>query len=730
MKKKKKNIEQENGYMDTIESIEPVESVEPLQEDVESEQNDVEFEQPDFESEQSVSIDDLLDTIDELENAESSYNTNQISDEEFEDINNTPNDITNRDIDNDTNDTIVDDVEDVEDITTNDVEDITTNDVEDITTNDIDNVQDTTENKKQKKKKDKHKGRNKEKNTDKKKTKFIHSINTKMSLIVVGSVILALIFTYFITMSGFRNTIDSLTQTNMITAVSTYNTLLEDTILLTKNNLTTSNLTSLYKEAGLDGIESSQIMLIDENGNYTYNRDYKKIGQQVEIEKLLEKAKEHGANKRAPMEPEVFQATLDGVEVYVGYYACDNGWLLVCTAEKDELYTIYRSVNKEIIIGSTIVLLILAIIGFILSRSITKPIKKLTAMIHKTAKLDLTEDDNLNKLCKGKDETAEMSQALKDMHTSINDVITNIHGVSERINQSAAGINELSTVVSEHSTDNSATTEELAAGMQETVSAAEKIDENINLILDTIGSIGNQTMDGQKLANTIMEKASDLKNDTVKASENGRKMFSDVRKETAIAIEKSKDVQKINSLAKTILDISDQTSLLSLNASIEAARAGDAGKGFAVVAEEIRHLAEMSAATVEDIEDVVKDVNLAVNNMAECLETTLNFLEEKVIKDYDAFIGVSDEYNSDAIAFRESMLGIYKAITELNNNTSTIAEAISSITNTINESSIGVSDIAEKTENIVELTVETKNMVDENVEYAKNLNDIVEVFRL
>ena len=138
----------------------------------------------------------------------------------------------------------------------------------------------------------------------------------------------------------------------------------------------------------------------------------------------------------------------------------------------------------------------------------------------------------------------------------------------------------------------------------------------------------------------------------------------------------------------------------------------------------------MSAATVEDIEDVVKDVNLAVNNMAECLETTLNFLEVKVIKDYDAFIGVSDEYNSDAIAFRESMLGIYKAITELNNNTSTIAEAISSITNTINESSIGVSDIAEKTENIVELTVETKNMVDENVEYAKNLNDIVEVFRL
>ena len=207
-------------------------------------------------------------------------------------------------------------------------------------------------------------------------------------------------------------------------------------------------------------------------------------------------------------------------------------------------------------------------------------------------------------------------------------------------------------------------------------------------------------------------------------------MFANVLKETSVAIEKSKDVDKINSLTKTILDISDQTSLLSINASIEAARAGEAGRGFAVVAEQIGHLAYLSAATVENIGTIVEDVNNAVNSMAECLETTLNFLEEKVLEDYSGFISVSDEYNSDADLFEKSMKEIYKSITELESSTTLIADAISGINNTINDSSVGVSNIAEKTSDIVSLTIRTNEMVDESVQNAKELNNIVEVFKL
>ena len=560
------------------------------------------------------------------------------------------------------------------------------------------------------------------------KTKLINSINTKMSVTVFLSVLLALVVTYFVTMSGFEKGIDSLVKSNMITAVRTYNTLLEDTILLTKNNLTTSNLTSLYKEAGLNGIESSHISLVDENGNYAYNREYTLNGKKVTSQEILDLVEKH--NKNEKIEPDVIEITEDGKSYYVGYYACDNGWLLLCTADKSELHKTYDEVKRTTLIGAVIIVIVFAILGFVISGTITKSIKKLTAVIHKTAKLDFRPNDELDKLCKTQDETGEMARALYNMQKSVKEVIAQINMASDNINNNSVSLKELADLVNEHSTDNSATTEELAAGMQETAASATRVDENINKILLSIDNISNKTRDGQQLAVEIMNKASKLKENTITASDNGKKMFEDVRRETSAAIEKSKDVDKINSLAKTILDISDQTSLLSLNASIEAARAGEAGRGFAVVAEQIRHLANLSASTVENIGTIVADVNGAVNNMAACLETTLNFLEEKVLTDYNGFISVSDEYNSDADLFEKSMQEIYKSIIELEKSTTLIADAISGINSTINESSIGVSDIAEKTSDIVDLTFKTNEMVDESVNYAKDLDNIVEVFKL
>lgn len=576
-------------------------------------------------------------------------------------------------------------------------------------------------------KKKKEKSKNKKK-TEKKATSVIHSINTKISRNIIFGILFALVVTYFVTMSGFKQSIDSLVKTNMITAVNTYNTLLEDTILLTKNNLTTSNLTSLFKEEGLSGVETSHISLVDENGNYTFNVDYTLIGQKVTSDKILDLVNRH--NKKEKLEPDVIEVTQGDKTYYVGYYACDNGWLLLCTAEKAELYQIYDEVKQRTLIGAVIILVVFAVLGFVASKSITKPIKKLTSVIHKTAGLDFRPNPELDKLCKRKDETGEMSKALLEMQVAVKGFVSKIETASININDNANSLKELSSLVNDNSTNNSATTQELAAGMEETSASTAHVEENINSILSSIDSISDKTKDGQILATKIMDKAAKLKENTITASNNGKEMFANVRKETSVAIEKSKDVDKINLLTKTILDISDQTSLLSINASIEAARAGEAGRGFAVVAEQIGHLASLSATTVENIGEIVEEVNDAVNSMAECLERTLNFLEEKVINDYGGFISVSDEYNSDAVLFEKSMKEIYNSITELEHSTTVIADAISGINSTISDSSVGVSNIAEKTSDIVGLTVKTNEMVDESVNYSQELESVVELFKL
>lgn len=578
------------------------------------------------------------------------------------------------------------------------------------------------------KKEKKQRGKRDKKKKEKKATGFIHSINTKIARNMILGILFALVVTYFVTMSGFKQGIDNLIKTNMVTAVNTYNTLLEDTILLTKNNLTTSNLTSLYKNEGLSGVESSHVSLVDENGNYTYNVDYTLIGKKVTSEEILDVVDRH--NKKEKIEPDVIEVVQGEDTYYVGYYACDNGWLLLCTADKAELYKTYDEVKERTIMGAVGILVVFAALGYIVSKSITKPINRLTSVIHRTAELDFRPNPELEKLCSGKDETAEMAKALREMQAAVKGFVSKIDDTSYNISDNANSLKELANLVNDNSTDNSATTEELAAGMEETAATTAQVEENINNIVNTIDRISNKTRDGQLLAAKIMDKAAKLKKDTIKASDNGRAMFDNVRQETAVAIEKSKGVDKINSLTKTILDISDQTGLLSINASIEAARAGEAGRGFAIVAEQIAHLASMSADTVENIGEIVDEVNDAVNSMAECLEETLNFLEEKVIEDYNGFIAVSDEYNSDAEIFEKMTEEIYKSITELEHGTTVIAEAISGINETVNDSSIGVSDIAGKTSDIVELTIKTNKMVDESVNYSRELNDVVDLFKL
>ena len=203
-----------------------------------------------------------------------------------------------------------------------------------------------------------------------------------------------------------------------------------------------------------------------------------------------------------------------------------------------------------------------------------------------------------------------------------------------------------------------------------------------------------------------------------------------MRKETDAAIEKSRAVEKINELTKSILDISSQTNLLALNASIEAARAGDAGRGFAVVAEEIGTLANQTQDTVKNIDQIIEEVYSAVKGMAACLNSSTNFLEKTVLKEYGEFMEVAGQYASDAGNYRQNMEDITRAIHNLGEAIAAISESSDNISRMTGESAQGISQIAEKTAEIVQEVAEENTLAGMNRESAQGLKEIVDNFVL
>ena len=266
--------------------------------------------------------------------------------------------------------------------------------------------------------------------------------------------------------------------------------------------------------------------------------------------------------------------------------------------------------------------------------------------------------------------------------------------------------------------------------MENTAANTEAISNEIAQIEQNTSTINDKAAEGVSLSVEILNRARQLKTDTLHASARTKQMYETVKNDSENAIEHSRSVSRINELAKNIMDIASQTSLLSLNASIEAARAGEQGRGFAVVADEIGKLADQSSQTVSGITQIVAEVINAVEKMEASLTSTLDFLDTTVLADYNNFMQISEQYSNDAQFVNRTMADINGSIDALNQTMLKISDAINLINGSIYETSSGVNNVVDNNINIVSLTTDTYNMVEKTLSYTNTLMEIVESFTL
>jgi methyl-accepting chemotaxis protein len=426
----------------------------------------------------------------------------------------------------------------------------------------------------------------------------------------------------------------------------------------------------------------------------------------------------------------MIEYTMDGESRYLTFSKLDTGMKLAMTVPTAEVKAHAQAVTIQTIGAMSLGLIISIVLGILIGSSISGPIKKITDIVKQTAALNFKKTKEGSKLVERKDETGSMARAVGEMRGVLRNLVSDMEQIRDHM---LGNMEELDNVMKENnavSEDNSATTQELAAGMEETTASANMIVSNIGTIQDNVTGIRNLSQNGQEESREVRDRARKLRDTTVTSSNRTMEMYESMRKRTDEAIEQSKVVAKINELTENIRNISSQTNLLALNANIEAARAGEAGRGFAVVATEIGTLASQTFQTVDGINQIVEEVNAAVNNMTDCIRVIMEFLDKTVVTDYNSFKEVGEKYEDDATVFADSMGRIYEEISELSEKIDNIAQAIDSVSDTINQSTEGINLIAEKSGDAVAKTAEGYDRLQENREGLQHLKEMIDKFEL
>lgn len=557
---------------------------------------------------------------------------------------------------------------------------------------------------------------------------FFRSLKFKIMVLAQAFLVIAVVGCIVIAMPTSSKLIREQARSSMLSLTKASARMLEYEISGSGGEMPIEMLAGILVDAKLEGVESSYSYLVARDSTMLYHPTPEKIGQPVENEAVKQILAD--LDRGVVPQPDVITYNFKGVLKYAAFQVLDNQCILVMTADENDILRGVTEVRNRLIGSGAVlvaigIILSLAIVGYML-----KALDLITDIINDTSQFNFKKNPASDKIVKKTDEIGLMGRAISNMRANMRTMVGDIEDVSVQITGNVNEVKAISAEINSKCTDNSATTQQLAAGMEEAAATTETINGNIVHMRKEAEQIKGLTAEGERLASEVKTRAEDLKSTTNEAMDRTTKMYQNISEKTEQAVKGSKAVEKINELTNAIMEISSQTGLLALNASIEAARAGEAGKGFAVVATEIGSLANQTSETVGSINTIVADVNHAVSTLTESLQDTVEFLDKIVLKDYEQFAEVGEHYYNDSEKYSSGMNTIEESVIKLTDTITKIADALDGINSTINESTIGVTDIANKTTNVVEQTVQNNELVENCIETVDKLNQIAAMFHI
>lgn len=376
--------------------------------------------------------------------------------------------------------------------------------------------------------------------------------------------------------------------------------------------------------------------------------------------------------------------------------------------------------------------LAVTVVAVIMSlRMIVFPTKKvsntLRAIVHSieekegdlTIRIDVKSNDEIGQLALDINEFVELLQNnMLTMRESSDLMQGSMQLVTDKIEASNQSV-----------TNVSSSTEELAASMEAVAATIQEIANGSNNVLAKAQGISKDADSGVDAVAELQKRVTQIRDRVISSKETATSVIETIEKELEISVEESASVKQIQELTNGILDIAGQTNLLALNASIEAARAGEAGRGFAVVAEEIRNLADNSHQAANSIQEISGTVITAVNKLVENSKEMLAFMDGNVLKDYDTFVEIVNQYRKDAETFNQMFTGFAGEASDMEKTMQSVNAGINDIATTVDESANAVTVVATDASELVEAMIEIQSEADTNRSISEDMISVVQRFK-
>lgn len=402
-----------------------------------------------------------------------------------------------------------------------------------------------------------------------------------------------------------------------------------------------------------------------------------------------------------------------------------TGWTLMGFVSGNEIHDTVAKINTATIRTGIISFIIGISIAILVTLMFTKEIKKVNNVMNDVAEGDLTQ----RIVVKNKNEFGILETNFNKMLDNVSGLIRDVENHSQVIINASENISEISTTTTE-------TVGQVSDAIQSVSVGATEQAESTSVATDEIENLAEKLHETKSYVSDI----NDMSNETQQLSTKGIEIVDELIGKAEQSINNSKlskdvmhemieSIDKINFISNAIMEITEQTNLLSLNASIEAARAGESGRGFAVVADEIRKLAEQSQASTDEIKQIVNEIS----EKSSMVEKTLDETDEIIMQQNKSIQDTKELFNtiSNAVnALTEGLDNINKLNEKMDESRGTV---VSSMENVVKISTETAAASEEVTASAQEVNATMHNLNQCTVELdqiATALRDSINKFKL